>query len=82
MRQLLNLLKGFIIVRLCGTFHLWSIKIVGGAGGQTGFPPNLSISPPLSVSSLLFFCFTVLRELHCTKSTMLQITVCCDLTRV
>ena len=44
----------------------------GGASGQTGFRPNLSISPPLSVSSLLFFCYTVVRECHCTKSAMLQ----------
>ena len=28
------------------------------------------------------FCFTVLRKCHCTKSAMLQITVCCDLMRV
>ena len=33
-----------------------------GASGKTGFRPNLSISPVLSVSSLLFFCFTALRE--------------------
>ena len=37
------------------------------ASRQTGFPPTLSIPPPLSVSSFLFFCFTVLRECHCTK---------------
>ena len=37
-----------------------------GVHGQTGFRPNLSISPPLSVSSLLS-CFTVLRECPCTK---------------
>ena len=37
------------------------------ASRQTGFPPSLSIPPPLSVSSFLFFCFTVLRECHCTK---------------
>ena len=29
------------------------------ARGQTGFRPNLSNSPPLPVSSLLFLCFTV-----------------------
>ena len=47
------------------------------ARGQTGFRPNLSNSPPLSVSSLLFLCFTVVRECHCTKkSTMLQIIPC------
>ena len=51
-------------------------------GGQTGSCPNLSISSLLSVPSLLFFCFPVLRECHYTKSAMLQITVCCDLTRV
>ena len=28
---------------------------------------DLSISPPVSVSCLLFCCFTVLRECHCTK---------------
>ena len=31
---------------------------------------------------LLFSCFTVIRECYCTKSTMLQITMCCDLTLV
>jgi len=31
---------------------------------------------------LFFFCFTVLRDCHCTKSDILQITVRCDLTRV
>ena len=30
------------------------------------FRPNFSISLPLSVSYLLFLCFTVLRESHCT----------------
>ena len=54
----------------------------GGASGQTRFRPNLSIPLLLSVFSLLFFCFTVVRDFHCIKSTMLQITVCCDLTRV
>ena len=48
----------------------------GGARGQTGFRPNLSNSPPLSVSSLLFLCFTVVRECHCTKkAAMLEIAV-------
>ena len=51
-------------------------KVNEGDSGQNGFRENLSISPLLSVSSLLFFCFsTVLRE--CTalnKSAMLQIT--------
>ena len=28
------------------------------------------------------FCFTILREYHCTKLAMLQITACCDLTQV
>ena len=48
----------------------------GVARGQTWFRPNLSNSPPLSVSSLLFLCFTVVRECDCTKkAAMLQITV-------
>ena len=50
-------------------------------GGASGFFLNF-FSPPLSVSYLLFFCFIVLRECHSTKSAMLQISVCCDLTRV
>ena len=48
----------------------------GEANGQTGFCPNLFISPPLSVSSLPFFCFTVVLY----KSAMLQIIMCCDFT--
>ena len=48
----------------------------GGARGQTWFRPNLSDSSPLSVSSLLFLCFTVVRDCHCTKkAAMLQTTV-------
>ena len=39
----------------------------GGWRGQTGFRPNLSISPPLSVSSLLFLCFTTLKKRPCCK---------------
>ena len=56
------------------------VKENGGARGQPGFCPNLSTSPPLSVSPLLFFCSTVLLGCHCTKPTMLQINVCCALT--
>jgi len=39
----------------------------GGAGEQTGFRPNLSISRLLSISSPLFSYFIVLRECHCIK---------------
>ena len=47
----------------------------GGARGQTGLRPNLSNSPPLSVSSLSL-CFTVARECHCTeKASLLEIAV-------
>ena len=49
----------------------------GIARGETGFPrPNLCISPPLSVCSLLFLFFTVVRKCPYTKkAAMLQITV-------
>ena len=54
---------------------------MGKLADKLGFLQTF-ISPLLSVSSLLFFCFTFVRECHCTESAMLQITVCCDLTRV
>ena len=55
-----------------------------GASGQTWFRPNLSSFLPLIRFFFLFFFTTfVLRECHCTnKSTMLKITVCCNLTPV
>ena len=43
---------------------------------------DFSISQPLSISSLFFFCFTVVRECYCIKSAVLQITMCCNLTLV
>ena len=49
------------------------------------FRPKLSISPPLSVSSLLFSSSVSLFYLSATTlnmSDMLQITMCCDLKRV
>ena len=49
--------------------------------GKLGFVQTFPFST-VSVSSLLFLCFTVLRECHCTKSAMLQITVFCDLTHI
>ena len=39
---------------------------------KLGFVQTLYL---LCVSSVLFFCFTVLRECYCTKSAMLPITV-------
>ena len=84
-----RLAKRFTILRLCQTFQssvaykdTKNKQENGGASRQTRFRPNLSISPPLSVSSLLFFCSLFYRECHCTKSALFHITVCCDLTRV
>ena len=47
----------------------------GGASGQTGFRPNLSISQPLSVSSLLFFCYTVVRNTRAKRLRMRKVSI-------
>ena len=84
-QHFLNLSKRFAIVRLFGTFHLLPTKILKDKQNKTeecadnfGLRPNLFLlqSPPLSVSSLVFLCFTVVRKCHYTKKVaMLQITV-------
>ena len=79
--QHLNLPKRLTIVRLCRTFHLLPRETLKTnkrkwRNQRTNWlRPNLSISPPLSVSSRLFFCLTVLYVSANTlnKSGMLQI---------
>ena len=79
-QHFLNLSKRFTIVRLFGTFHLLPIKILKDKQNKNeerednfGFRPNLSICPPLSVSSLLssvsllYVSATTLKKWPCCK---------------